>query len=163
MNTYLQLRKRWQDNGFDLKIRMIKWRREPATIRIEKPTRLDRARSLGYKAKKGIFIVRQKVLRGGHTKSLLKGRRTRRRSKTLNLMKNYQSIAEERAVKHYKNCEVLNSYYVAQDGKQYWYEIIMADRTQYGLPKGKAFRGLTSAGKKSRGLRRKGIGAEQVR
>jgi large subunit ribosomal protein L15e len=32
---------RWQ--------RLIQWRREPAIIRIERPTRLDRARRLGYK------------------------------------------------------------------------------------------------------------------
>jgi len=27
--------------------RLVKWRREPAVLRIERPTRLDRARSLG--------------------------------------------------------------------------------------------------------------------
>jgi len=28
--------------------RLIEWRREPAVIRLKRPTRLDRARSLGY-------------------------------------------------------------------------------------------------------------------
>jgi large subunit ribosomal protein L15e len=31
--------------------RLIEWRREPTVVRVEKPTRLDRARALGYKAK----------------------------------------------------------------------------------------------------------------
>jgi large subunit ribosomal protein L15e len=44
---------------------MIKWRSEPTILVIEKPTRLDRARTLGYKAKKGIVVVRVRVPRGG--------------------------------------------------------------------------------------------------
>ena len=88
--------------------------------------------------------------------------------------KGYQQIAEERAARNYTNCEVLNSYLVAKDGQNQWFEIILVDRTNksiladntinwISLQKGRVFRGLTSAGKKSRGLRNKGIGAEKVR
>jgi len=45
------------------------WRRQKAIQRIEKPTRLDRARSLGYKAKKGFVLVRARVRRGSMRKS----------------------------------------------------------------------------------------------
>ena len=45
--------------------RVIAWRRQPAVNRVEKPTRLDRAHRLGYKAKKGIVVVRVRVRRGG--------------------------------------------------------------------------------------------------
>ena len=31
------------------------WRREPSIVRVKSPTRLDRARSLGYKAKRGFL------------------------------------------------------------------------------------------------------------
>jgi large subunit ribosomal protein L15e len=63
--------------------------------------------------------------------------------------------------------EVLNSYWVGADGKYKYYEIIMVDPNHPEIKndaslnwvarqKGRAFRGLTAAGKKSRGLRHKG-------
>ena len=89
------------------------------------------------------------------------------------LSKSYQQIAEERANEKYKNCEVLNSYFVGEDGIYRWYEIILLDRTHPAITadpvfrsivsKGRAQRGITSAGKKSRGLRNKGKGAEKIR
>jgi large subunit ribosomal protein L15e len=33
--------------------RLPLWRRQPSILRVEKPTKLHRARALGYKAKKG--------------------------------------------------------------------------------------------------------------
>ena len=38
--------------------RMQEWRREGSVVRLEHPTRIDRARNLGYKAKQGIAVVR---------------------------------------------------------------------------------------------------------
>ncbi len=153
--------------------RMIEYRKEPVTVRLDHPTRLDRARTLGYKAKQGVFVVRQRVLRGGHVRQRAH-RRSKRMSTKLILEKNYQQIAEERVSRKYTNCEVLNSYHLAQDGKHYWFEVIMVDRTGPQVlanhttsfvktQKGRAERGLTSAGRKSRGLRRKGTGAEKAR
>jgi len=157
--------------------RLIQWRRELATTRIEHPTRMDRARSLGYKAKQGIFVVRQRVLRGGRQREQFKaGRNPKKMRRTKIVGKNYQQVCEERAQKKYLNCEVLNSYWVAQDGKYFWYEIIMVDPSSPTIKKDdhykwmakpantkRALRGLTSAAKKSRGLRCKGKGAEKVR
>ena len=70
----------------------------------------------------------------------------------------------------------MNSYYVAQDGNHYWYEIILVDRKHPVVladkklswiaaanKKGRAARGITSAGRKARGLRHKGKGAEKAR
>ena len=57
------------------KERLIKWRREPATIRVEHPTRPDRAHSLGYKAKQGFIVVRQRVMRGGRMRPKIHGGR----------------------------------------------------------------------------------------
>lgn len=149
--------------------RLIKWRREPAIIRIEKPTRLDRARALGYKAKQGFIIVRVRVRKGGLRKQRPnKGRRPKRMgiygfapSKSLRL------IAEERAARKYPNLEVLNSYYVGEDGNYKWYEVILVDPHHPAIcndpdikwicekqHRGRVFRGLTSAGKKMRGLRK---------
>ena len=69
------------------KARLIKWRREPVSVRIEKPTRIDKARTLGYKALQGFIIVRQRVNRGGRKRAQIKkGRRpknTRRKKSNL--------------------------------------------------------------------------------
>ncbi len=158
-----------------MKARFIQWRKEPVTLRIERPTRIDRARSLGYKAKQGFVIVRQKVLRGGHRRPRdFGGRRSKHSSVRISLDLSYQTIAEQRAAKKYVNCEVLNSYEVGKDGKHYWYEIILIDRAHpnilndvnlrhVAMQRGRVFRGLTSSGKKSRGLTRKGKGAEKLR
>jgi len=92
------------------------------------------------------------------------------------MAKSIQRIAEERAAKHYPNLEALNSYWIGEDGRHKYYEVILVDPRHPAIvndPKinwitdpshrGRAFRGLTSAGKKGRGLRYKGKGAEKVR
>ena len=38
--------------------RLKAWRQESTVQKIERPTRLDRARALGYKAKQGIIVAR---------------------------------------------------------------------------------------------------------
>ena len=179
MGFYKYIRETWKkpkENIGELqRERLLQFRREPATLRIERPTRLDRARSLGYKAKQGILIVRQRVGRGGHTHpNITGGRRPKHNTQRKVVNKSYQQIAEERAARKFTNCEVLNSYFVIQDGQHKWYEVILIDRAHpaivsddnlnwISLQKGRVFRGLTSAGKKSRGLHKKGIGAEKVR
>ncbi len=155
------------EHGELMKLRLMQWRRQPAIVRIEKPTRLDRARALGYKAKQGVIVVRVRVRKGGRRKPRPnKGRRPKRMgvygfapAKSLRL------IAEERAQRKYRNLVVLNSYYVGEDGKYKWYEVILVDPhhpaiksdpelnwVSSGKHKGRPFRGLTSAGKKMRGL-----------
>jgi large subunit ribosomal protein L15e len=158
--------------------RLIQWRRQPTIIRIEKPTRIDRARKLGYKAKQGFVIVRVRVRRGGLRKKRPRaGRRPKRLGvKKFKPAKSLRLIAEERAAKRFPNLEVLNSYWVGEDGRAKWFEIIMVDPNHPAIKTDKdinwicekqhhrrVFRGLTSAGKKVRGLRRKGRGAEKVR
>lgn len=181
MSLYKHIRQIWkrpkETLGDIWKERLIKWRRENSTVRIKRPTRLDRARSLGYKAKQGIILVRQKVGRGGRQRPTIRaGRRSKHFGQRKDVDKNYQQVAEERAAKKFVNCEVLNSYYVAEDGQHLWYEIILVDRAHpqvlkdknlnwvaSSANKGRVFRGLTSAGKKARGLRNKGKGAEKLR
>jgi len=182
MGTYKYVRELWKKPKKNLSKlwneRLIKWRQEPSTVRIERPTRIDRARSLGYKAKQGFIVVRQKVVRGGHMrpKAIMGGRRPKHARRRMVLEKSYKQIAEERVNKKYPNCEVLNSYWVCKDGTYYWYEVILVDKAHPAISKdkdiswitekqhkGRVYRGLTSAARKSRGLRRKGTGAEKVR
>ncbi|RJS68821.1 50S ribosomal protein L15e [Candidatus Bathyarchaeota archaeon] len=158
--------------------RLIEWRKQPTVTRIEKPTRLDRARKLGYKAKQGFIVVRVRVRRGGLRKRRPRaGRRPKRMGvKKYKPAKSLRLIAEERAARKFPNLEVLNSYWVGEDGRSKWFEVIMVDPSHPVIKtdkdvnwicqkqhKGRVFRGLTSAGKKVRGLRRKGRGAEKVR
>jgi len=132
MSLYKHIRNVWKNPKKNLgelwKQRLIKWRRENATTRIERPTRLDRARSLGYKAKPGFVIVRQRVLRGGHSRPTIRaGRRPKHFHQYLALRKSYQQIAEERVNRQFPNLAVLNSYLIAKDGKHAWHEVILVD------------------------------------
>ncbi len=88
--------------------------------------------------------------------------------------KNLQWIAEERANRKYPNMEVLNSYWLVRTEDTSWFEVILVDRDHPAIKsdpqlswvsrtRGRVYRGLTSAGRKARGLRRKGKGAEKVR
>ncbi len=160
-----------------MKRNILKRRREPAVVRIERPTNLPRARALGRKPIQGIILARVRVRRGGRRKSRpSRGRRTKNMTIDLTPAKSLQRIAEERAARKFPGLEVLNSYRVGEDGEHVRYEVILVDpskptirsRPEYArlaMPenRGRAFRGLTSAGKKGRGLRNRGLGAEKVR
>ncbi|MFZ1038645.1 MAG: 50S ribosomal protein L15e [Candidatus Bathyarchaeia archaeon] len=158
--------------------RLVKWRRQSVISRIEKPTRLDRARKLGYKAKQGFVMVRVRVRRGGLRKVRPKaGRRPKRMGvKKFKPAKSLKLIGEERVARKFPNLEVLNSYWVGEDGRSKWFEVIMVDPSHPVIKADKninwicqkqhhrrVFRSLTSAGKKVRSLRRKGRGAEKFR
>jgi large subunit ribosomal protein L15e len=158
--------------------RMIEWRRQQTVTRVERPLRLDRARKLGYKAKQGFVIARARVRRGNLRKVRPKsGRRPKRMGvKKFKPAKSLRLIAEERAARKFPNMEVLNSYWVGEDGRSKWFEVILVDTNSPCIKtdkdvgwitekqhKRRVFRSLTSAGKKVRSLRNKGRGAEKVR
>jgi large subunit ribosomal protein L15e len=111
--------------------RVILWRKQPSVVRIDKPTRIDRARRLGYKDKPGYVVVRVRVRRGGLSKPRPRsGRRQKRMGvNKYKPAKSLRLIAEERAARKFPNLEVLNSYWVWEDGRYKWFEVIMVDRT----------------------------------
>jgi len=160
------------------KARMIQWRQDENFLRLDKPTRIDRARSLGYKAKQGYIIVRGRVRHGGLNRHQIKGGRkpSARGTKKITAAKSLQRVAEERTAAQYPNMEVLNSYWVGKDGMYHYYEVILVDPAHPAIvndPKinwvsafpnrRRVLRGKTSAGQKGRGLMYKGKGAEKVR
>ncbi len=161
-----------------LRQRLPVWGKEGAVVRVERPLRLDRARALGYKAKQGIIVVRSRIRRGGRRKIRPNaGRKPSKMGvKKYTAKKSLQWLAEERAARSYPNLEVLNSYWVGEDGRYKYYEVLMYDPEHPAIRadkdlrrltekhhRARVFRGLTSAGKRSRGLRRKGKGAEKIR
>jgi len=63
--TWIRL---WKENAPELRERVVGWRKQNAITRIDKPSRLQRARRLGYKAKQGIVVIRMRVGTGGMRK-----------------------------------------------------------------------------------------------
>ncbi|MBT3397692.1 50S ribosomal protein L15e [archaeon] len=171
------LREAWKKPDVKtLRARMIEWRKGNTIVKVEKPLRLDRARALGYKAKKGVVVVRVRLKRGGHKRSRPnKARRTKRLHIRKNLRLNYKEIAEQRVARKFTNMEVLNSYNIGKDGLHYFYEVILVDRAspeikndkQLGplvkAPKGRSLRAITSTSRKARGLRNSPVKAPKVR
>jgi large subunit ribosomal protein L15e len=168
LSYYLRLAFRKPDNT-TLKERMIGWRKSEAFVVVDKPLRLDRARALGYRDKKGFVVIRARVTRGGHKRTRPnKGRRSKRLTNRKNLKMSYKWIAENRVANSYKNLEVLNSYQIGKDGQHYFFEVICVDPSKAeikndskinwickGQNQNRSLRGLTSAGRKSRGLKSK--------
>ena len=167
---YHYLREAWKKpDKKTLRERMIEWRKSRVLTKVDKPLRLDRARALGYKDKKGFVIIRIRIKRGGHKRPRPnKGRRSKRLHTRKNLGMSYKWIAEQRVARKYPNLEILNSYQIGKDGQHYFYEVICVDIERPEIkndktinwicnPKNKKrpMRGLTSAAKKSRGLRNK--------
>jgi len=177
---YSHIRDAWKspDEGMlgDLQWqRKQQWRREGAIERVERPTRLDRARELGYKAKQGVVVVRVRVPKGTARKQRHKaGRRSKRQGvRRITRAKNRQRIAEERAGRKYPNLRVLNSYSVGEDGSRKWFEVILLDSEHPAIEndddlnwicddvhRGRAYRGLTSAGDRGRDRSGRGTGQE---
>ncbi len=134
MGTYKYLTQAWNEREKNdlqqyLRTVAIKWRREPTVQRVELPTRPQRARALGYKAKQGYVVVRVRIRKGGARKPRP---RAGRRPKALGVTRYTRSlglkqIAEMRAKKRFPNLRVLNSYYVWEDGMNRWFETIMCD------------------------------------
>jgi large subunit ribosomal protein L15e len=158
--------------------RKIEWRKGESFVRVERPLRIDRARALGYRAKPGFVIVRARVRRGSlHKRRFNHGRKPRAMGvRKITASKSIQRIGEERVAKRYPNCEVLASYWIGDDGRSYYYEVILVDTSHPAIkndPKinwicqpqhhGRVYRGLTPAGKRGRGLGKKGKGSEKTR
>ncbi|BCU67400.1 50S ribosomal protein L15e [Sulfolobales archaeon HS-7] len=168
-SAYAMISGLYKNKGFveTIKRRLQEYRSTASIIRVERPTRLDRARALGYKAKQGIIVVRVRVRKGGLNKIRpISGRRPKRMGvQGYSPAKSKRLIAEERAARKYPNMEVIGSYYIAEDGLYKYYEVILADPNhpsvknskefkwlQYPANRRRVFRGITSPGKKMRGL-----------
>ncbi len=136
----------WQkmlkDNDIELRERAVLWRKQNAAIRVEKPSRIARARRLGYKAKQGIVVVRMRVGTGGMRKQRPRGGR---RPKHLGVTRikadvSMKQVAENRVLEKYPNMKLMGSYFVYKDGMHYWFEVILADPSHPSITKDKELR-----------------------
>ena len=134
--------KMWKENSIVLRERAIAWRKEDAVTRIERPSRLLRARRLGYKAKQGIVVIRMRVGTGGMSRQRPRGGR---RPKHLGVTRikqddSMRTVANRRVLERYPNMKFLGSYFLYKDGKHYWYEVILADPSHPSIAKDKELR-----------------------
>jgi len=131
-----------KENPMELRQRAVIWRNENAVTRVEKPSRIARARRLGYKAKQGIIVIRMRVGTGGMRKQRPRGGR---RPKHLGVTKikadvSMKQVAERRVLERYPNMKLLGSYFLYKDGMHYWFEIILADPSHPRIAKDKEIR-----------------------
>merc|ERR1712134_194482 len=142
MGAYKYQQELWRKKQSDcmkylLRVRTWHYRQLPSIHRAVTPTRPAKARQMGYKAKQGFSVFRVRI----------------------------QSVAEERVGKALGGLRVMNSYWVGQDSTYKYFEVIMVDPQHKTIRrdgdlncmasnkhKHRELRGLTSVGKKSRGL-----------
>lgn len=155
------LQKEYQERGEIYKAKLLSWRRQPTMTPLERPTNLTRARRLGYQAKQGYSLVRVRIGKGRRRRPTpMGGRKSRHNYRYVQPQLSHQAIAETRVNRHYPNMEVLNSYWVGEDGVSKYFEVILADRAHPAVKNtavtriGRAYRGLTSSGRKARGIGR---------
>merc|ERR1711871_918545 len=146
----------------------------------QRPSRLDKARALGYKTKQGYVIYRVRIRRGGRKravhKGIIYGKPVHGGIRKLKKARSHRSVAEEKIGRRCSNMRVLNSYWVGQDAAYKFYEVIVVDPAHKAIKDDprinwivsekhnkRELRGLTSAGKKYRGLRQKGYKANALR
>ena len=130
------------ENAPEIRDRVVQWRKQNAVTRIEKPSRIQRARRLGYKAKQGIIVIRMRVGTGGMRR---KRPRSGRRPKHLGVTRikadvSMKQVSENRVLERYPNMKLLGSYFVYKDGMHYWFEIILADPAHPSIAKDKELR-----------------------
>jgi large subunit ribosomal protein L15e len=185
MGAYKYLEELWRHKQCDvmrflLRVRAWEYRQLPSIHRASRPTRPDKARRLGYKAKQGYVIYRVRVRRGGRKRPVPKGiqygKPKHQGITELKFARNKRSVAEERVGRKCGNLRVMNSYWVNEDAAYKYFEVILADpmhpvirndpRANWickPVMKHRELRGLTSAGRKGRGLHRRHHGVTKMR
>ncbi len=178
MGAYKYLEELWKKKQTDLlrfvlRMRTWEYRQLGVIHKCNHPSRPDKARKLGYKRKQGYVIYRIRVRRGNRKRPVRKGIvYGKPKTQGVGGLKDYRSlrsVAEERVGRKVPSCRVLNSYWVAQDATYKFFEVILVDIHHQAIRndpkinwicksvhKHRECRGLTSAGKKYRGLRTKG-------
>lgn len=184
MGAYKYVQELWRKKQSDvmnflIRLRCWQYRQLNVVHRAPRPSRPEKARRLGYKSKQGFVIYRIRVRRGCRKRQAAKGAVFGKpKTEGINELKparNHQAIAESRLGRRVaKSLRILGSYWVGQDGTFKYYEVICIDPFHTAIRrdpkinwickavhKHREQRGLTSAGRKHRGLG-KGVGYSRV-
>jgi large subunit ribosomal protein L15e len=178
MGAYKYLNELWRKKQTDvmhfvLRLRAWEYRQLPVIHKCTRPSRIEKARRLGYRAKQGYCVYRIRIRRGGRKRQVRKGQVIGKpKTQGVNQLKgvrNHRSIAEERVGRRIPGLRVLTSYWVAEDATFKFFEVVLVDPNHAAIRndarinwicdpvhKNRERRGLTSAGKKHRGLKVKG-------
>ena len=184
MGAYKYVQELWRKKQSDvmkflLRLRCWEYRQLHTVHRCPRPTRPEKARRLGYKNKQGFVIYRLRLRCGNRKKKAPKGavygKPCNQGVNQLKPTRNHQAIAESRLGRRVaKSLRILGSYWVGSDSTFKFYEIICIDPMHKAIRrdpkinwivapthKHREQRGLTSAGRKHRGLG-KGVGYSRV-
>jgi large subunit ribosomal protein L15e len=185
MGAYKYLEELWKKKQSDLirfvlRVRCWEYRQLPMIHRCTRPSRLDKARRLGYKRTQGYVIYRIRIRRGGRKRNVRKGKvfgKPRNHGiRKLKKTQTHKALAEMRVGRKCANLRVLSSYWVGQDASYKFYEVILVDPEHNAIRRNPQInwivsskhnhreqRGLTATGKKSRGMQGKGHFATKAR
>lgn len=185
MGAYKYLEELWRKKQSEVlrfvnRLRTWELRQHTQVHRASAPTRPDKARRLGYKAKQGYVIYRVRVRRGSpkrsNPKGIVYGKPNNQGIKFVKAGRSLRSVAEDRAGRACANLRVLNSYWIAEDAAYKYFEVIMVDPQHPAIRrdprinwicnpvhKHREMRGLTAAGRKARGLLVRGNFATRLR
>ena len=185
MGAFKYLEELWKKKQSDLlrfvlRVRAWEYRQLAVVHKCSRPSRADKARRLGYKAKQGYVIYRCRIRRGGRKRNIRKGivfgKPVNHGIKKLKKEQTHKNICEQRVARRCSNLRVLNSYWVGQDASNKFFEVIMVDPNHKAIRRDPRInwicsskqghreqRGLTACGKKSRGLNKKGHMATKAR
>merc|ERR1712131_92003 len=116
---------------YETRINIVEARQNDEVHRVERPTYLERARKLGYKAKQGYSIWVVKIGKGDAFRDYNNGNT---RGKCVNAgihqikpSLNKQAEAEQIIGKKLGSLRVLGSYKIGCDLKSHYFEVIMVD------------------------------------
>merc|ERR1719195_823313 len=161
MGVYKYLSEIWRKKQSDvcrfiMRVRTWEYRQLPVIHKCTRPSRADKARALGYKAKQGYVIYRIRIRRGGRKRNTPKGCI-------------YGKPRNSGKIRKMKAARTLKSYWVGQDASFKFFEVILADPQHKAIRrdprinwictskhKHRELRGLTATGKKARGMNQKG-------
>ncbi|KAL7579412.1 hypothetical protein ACA910_014080 [Epithemia clementina (nom. ined.)] len=185
MGCYKYMEELWRHKQSDalrflMRVRAWECRQRPNLCKLNRPSRTDKAHHLGYKAKQGFVVVRAGVRRGGRKRQnhrgMVFGKPKHQGINQLKFERNLRSLAEEKVGRRFSNLRVLNSYWVNEDATMKYFEVICVDPQHTKIRndprinwivnpvhKHRELRGLTSAGRKGRGLRKKGHRANNIK
>jgi len=184
MGAYKYISELWRKKQSDvlrflLRVRAWEYRQGNRIVRLPSPSRPDKARMLGYKAKQGFVVYRVAIRRGNRKrqakKGIIYGKPKHHGINQLKYARSHRSIGEERVGRRCANLRVLNSYWVNQDATHKYFEVILVDPNHAAIRndahinwicnpvhKHRENRGLTAAGRKGRGLLARGHRANHL-
>ena len=122
MGAYKYLEELWRKKQSDLlrfllRVRCWQYRQLNAVHRATRPTRPDKARRLGYKAKQGYVVYRVRVRRGGRKRKVHKGHQLGKPTNIginqLKFQRSLQSVAEVGCTIFARSSVDLRSYFCA--------------------------------------------------